>query len=461
MSHVAVLGGGLGGTLAAAAVAPHADRVTIIERDALPDRPAPRPGLPQARHPHTLWSGGVEAIESLLPGMTEQLIAHGAHRIKVPGDAVWWAGTRWVPRAPGRHYVLSCSRNLLDWVLREQCLTHVGRGLCLRTGTQALGLVGSRERVTGVRVRDQQTGATEVLDAALVIDATGRASRADHWLAELGLPPIPQTTVDWQAGYATRLFRAPGNSPIVWIQPDFLVGGPARGAMAVPIEDGQWLVTLMGTHGGAPTAEHTQATAFADFARSARHPLVAELIDDAEPVGPIHLVRTMRWRRRRCTGPARTWPDGFAVLGDAAATFNPVLVQGMSAAALSAAALGEALRDGGPAGCGPRIQRAVDRVTRRTWLTGQVLNLLYLDANPSLAVRIIRRLGVRAFDAAGDWPTLRQAAFDVLSSSAPITAMLTPRALLAVLRGPLSRPLPGPPLYGQLPCPADEGTGVR
>ncbi|MEV6948919.1 FAD-dependent oxidoreductase [Streptomyces sp. NPDC051172] len=438
MSHVVILGGGLAGTLAAAAVAPYMDKVTVLERDALSSGPAARPGVPQARHSHMLWSGGAQAVESLVPGTIERLLVTGARKIQMTADAAWLAGSGWLRRTPGRHYVITCSRDLLDWVLREQALLTAPE-ISLRTRTQAIGLVGSSQRVTGVSVRDHVTGATETLHADLVVDATGRTSKAGHWLTELGLTAIPETVVNWRAGYASRRFRAPSNMdrafPLVLIQPDFLTTGPVRAAGVWPIEEGQWQVTLLGAHGGEPDARQKRQEGFAAFARSARHPLVADLIAHAEPLGPVHLVRHMRWRRRHCTGLAHRWPDGFAVLGDAAATFNPVLAQGMAVAALSAVALREQLHHGHQPAFSRRLQQAIDRTTRRAWTTGQVLNLLYLAPKPSLAVRLIRRCAVRAFDASSDWPVLHNALYDVLSSSAPITTVLAPRPVLAGIWG--------------------------
>ena len=63
-----VLGGSLAGLLAARALVGFADRVTVVERDVLPDGPEPRRNLPQARHVHVLWSGGARAVEELAPG---------------------------------------------------------------------------------------------------------------------------------------------------------------------------------------------------------------------------------------------------------------------------------------------------------------------------------------------------------------------------------------------------------
>ena len=47
-TRAVVLGGGLTGMLAAAALAAHVDEVLIVERDQLPDGPQPRTGLPRS-----------------------------------------------------------------------------------------------------------------------------------------------------------------------------------------------------------------------------------------------------------------------------------------------------------------------------------------------------------------------------------------------------------------------------
>lgn len=57
-SHAVVLGGSLAGLCAAAALAPHVDRVTLVERDRYPEEPRWRRGVPQARHTHNLLGAG-------------------------------------------------------------------------------------------------------------------------------------------------------------------------------------------------------------------------------------------------------------------------------------------------------------------------------------------------------------------------------------------------------------------
>jgi flavin-dependent dehydrogenase len=56
-----VIGAGLAGLGAAKALADHFDRVIVVERDALPEKPEHRPGTPQSRHVHGLLVSGQRA----------------------------------------------------------------------------------------------------------------------------------------------------------------------------------------------------------------------------------------------------------------------------------------------------------------------------------------------------------------------------------------------------------------
>ena len=84
--HAAVIGGGMSGILAARALSDHFAEVTVIERDQLPGQPDFRKGVPQARHLHTFWAGGLRAAEQLLPASRRTcsrlgLVRYGFRRI--------------------------------------------------------------------------------------------------------------------------------------------------------------------------------------------------------------------------------------------------------------------------------------------------------------------------------------------------------------------------------------------
>ena len=73
-----VVGAGLGGLSAARVLADYFDEVIILDRDELPDDAAPRPGVPQGKHPHRLLGGGLKALENLFPGFGNELMRAGA-----------------------------------------------------------------------------------------------------------------------------------------------------------------------------------------------------------------------------------------------------------------------------------------------------------------------------------------------------------------------------------------------
>ncbi|MFE9557453.1 FAD-dependent monooxygenase [Streptomyces sp. NPDC006703] len=442
-----VIGGGTAGMLAAAALSEHADLVTVVERDALPTGPEPRKGLPQARHVHVVWSGGARAMESLLPGVTEGWLAAGARRIPLPTGLVSMQSQGWMRRWPEMQFMIACSRDLLDWVVREQVVARPRVTVLERT--ELLCLEGGRDRVTGVRVRTPD-GEERVLEADLVVDGSGRGSRAPLWLGALGVPAPREEEVDSGLVYASRVFRAPEGSedyPLVNVQSDAREPVPGRTTTIVPIEGGRWLVTLSGTRGGRPSGD---ADEFEAFARSVRHPVVGELIAEAEPLSDVVVTRSTV-NRRIFFEKVDPWPEGFVALGDAVATYNPVYGHGLTVAAQGAVALRENVAAHGlaAAGLARRVQRAVARPVSVAWdlATGQ--DILYPGAigkQPGLGAKVLRRYVDRLLLTATGRPLVTKAFFDVITLSAPLASLARPEVVLAVLRGPALPKLTAPPL---------------
>src|SRR5262245_48585324 len=90
-NHAVVIGGSQAGMLAARVLADHFDAVTLLERDHLPEGPAPRRGLPQGRHGHALLECGRRIVERLLPGLTGELVRAGAELMDFTSDFAWLA----------------------------------------------------------------------------------------------------------------------------------------------------------------------------------------------------------------------------------------------------------------------------------------------------------------------------------------------------------------------------------
>ncbi|MFI9202696.1 NAD(P)/FAD-dependent oxidoreductase [Streptomyces sp. NPDC053048] len=443
-----VLGGGMAGMLAAAVLVDHADEVVVVERDRMPERAEPRKGLPQARHAHLLLAGGARAVEALLPGVTERWLAAGARRVPLPNAIVSLSAQGWIPRTPERQFLISCSRDLLDLVVRRQVLALPG--VTLREDVEARGLTGDARRVTGVRIGDAGDGDSRTLRADIVVDATGRGSRAPRWLAELGLPAVREETVDSGLVYASRVFRAPPGAedfPMVSVAPLVNQAVPGQGITMHPIEGGRWLATVSGTRGGEPSRD---AARFEPFARALRHPIAADIIARAEPLTDVHLNRSTV-NRRRYFERLNAWPAGFVVTGDAVAAYNPIYGHGMSVAALGALALrgalaGRALAEPGTARA---AQRAVARTADAAWAMAAGEDIHYPGAvgeRPPAAARLLRGYIQRMMRTGTVDRTVTAALMDVMTLSAPVSQLFTPAVALRVARGPRRPPPQEPPI---------------
>ncbi|MFF5011920.1 NAD(P)/FAD-dependent oxidoreductase [Streptomyces sp. NPDC001165] len=449
-----VLGGSLAGLLAARALASTGARVTVVERDALPAGPEPRKGLPQARHVHQLWSGGVRALEQLLPGAIGRLRAAGVSRVPMTTDMVALSPHGWYRRWAESAFMLPASRDLLDWVVRQLVLSD--GDIELVEQAEAVGLTGTDAAVTGVRIRAHDNDAERTLSADLVVDATGRGSRASHWLTELGLPGPERREVDSGLVYASRLFRAPEQAardgfPIVNIEPDPRGAGTGRGGALMPVEDGKWIVTLFGGRGDA------MPTTADDFARYAheelRHPIIGELLANAEPLTEVALTRTTA-NRRYFFERMPVWPENFVVLGDAVCALNPLYGHGMAVSAQSALALRDVIRRQGlpsldTPGLSRHIQKAVGRTVRAAWDLAIGADVFYpgaTETGPTLRDRLLSAYVGRLLHTATGNGRIARRVTDVTALQRGAESLLTPSMLIAAAVGPLKPPLTGPPL---------------
>ncbi|MFJ2818885.1 MULTISPECIES: FAD-dependent monooxygenase [unclassified Streptomyces] len=448
MRRAVVIGAGLAGVLAAAALAPAVDEVVVLDSDELPDGPVHRRGLPQGRHAHLFMTGGLAAMDDLLPGVDIRrlLLDAGAHEIDAARDMVARTTEGWLPR--WRHdgpRVLSCSRALVDWVVRDAVLRTTGARIRNARATELLGDAG---RVRGVRAWDQD-GDTD-LAADLVVDASGRGSRIVRWLDVLGVRGVEERSVDTGLVNATRVYRTPAGAerfPLTVIHADPYSGRPGRSGMVMPIEGDRWMVSLGGTRGGEPPSD---ADGFLRYALELADPVVGRLISGAEPLTDVHLSRSTS-NARRYLEKVRDWPEGLVVLGDALATFNPNYGQGMSVAALEAGVLARELAHGDvrATGLARRVQRAAARPVDAAWTIALGQDVWYPQVRggrPGVADRLVTAFSRRLTKAAtGSYPAAA-ALWDVSTMTTGPERLLRPSTLLAVLNGPLLPPTSTPPL---------------
>jgi 2-polyprenyl-6-methoxyphenol hydroxylase-like FAD-dependent oxidoreductase len=427
--HAVVLGGSIGGLLAARALSDAFDRVTVIERDSLAGT-GQRKGVPQGHHAHAILAKGREVVEELFPGLTQDLAAAGALPIDLPNDLHWHNGPRPFRRAPSDLLALGLSRPALEDYLRARvrALSNVE----VRGGHEAVGLVATDDRrvVTGATVIGVDTGRPEDLAADLVVDATGRSNRSAVWLSRLGYDAPVEDTVKAGIVYATREYR---RRPL----PSGLAGvvtgvSPAYpyGVALLPLEGDRWILTLAGFSDDVPP---TDVAGFNDFA--CRFPIedVHDIVHHAPPLTapkPYRVPASVRRRYERL----RRLPEGYLAFGDALCSFNPIYGQGMTVAAVEAAVLRDCLRERGP-GLPRRFYRQAARIIDIPWdiAVGGDLAFPAVVGRRTLKIRILNAYMRKVLRAAEADPAVSLAFLQAINLTHPPQRLFAPGLLRRVL----------------------------
>ncbi len=434
-----VIGASFAGLLAGAAAARAGYHVIVLERDELPSVPGPRAGVPQSPQPHVLLHRGLLAIDTLLPGVETELLAHGGVPFNT-GLMPWLGEFGWSPLRDWAYEIISISRPLLEAVVRDRVVALPD--VALRTGSTVRGL---RRTPIGWEV-DLRDG--EVVTADLVVDASGRGSRLPHWLAELGVGVPTPAEVEARVGYACRSYRGHldlSTGVMVAATPADPTGG-----LMLPVEDDRWLVCTVGFGEHRPTRDVAE---FDAFVAGLRDPALADLVDRLEPEGEIAIHRQTA-NRRYAYGAARDWPAGLLVVGDAMCAFDPVYGQGITVSACQAELLADALplgaQDDSRGIATRRLQRRLAAVADLPWsvATSEDLRLPSSDGRQNLGQRLLghwtRRL-VRL--AAGGDDACGRAFSTVYHLMGSPAGLFAPRVVGSVLRSvvrgvPASAPRP-------------------
>jgi 2-polyprenyl-6-methoxyphenol hydroxylase-like FAD-dependent oxidoreductase len=437
------IGASMGGLLAARVLADHYAQVWLLERDTLPAPGENRKGVPQGQHAHALLAAGREALERFFPGLTAEIVRQGGMTTDI-ARLRWFDHGGYHARCTGIEALL-ISRPTLESQLRRRLLALPNVRILERASALSLVVRRAGGPVVGVRVARQAEALTaeETVEADLVVDSSGRGSKASAWLAALGFTPPPEDVVQVALGYSTRLYRR---------RPDQLSGDAAavivptpphrRGAVLLPIEGERWMVTLIGLLGDHPPIDEH---GFLDFSGSLAAPDIYDVLRNAEPL-TVPVAFRFPASARRCYERMKRFPQGYLVFGDAICSFNPVYGQGISVAALQAIELGKALAQGGDGLAGRFFQNAA-RVVDTPWMIAVGGDLSYPDVDGvrTTMTRFINWYLGKLHVAARRDPHLTLAFQKVANLLAPPPSLLRPDVALRVLRGHLGGRLTAAP----------------
>jgi flavin-dependent dehydrogenase len=311
-----VIGGGPGGSTAAAYLARLGHRVLLLERNVFP------------RH---------RIGESLLPSMMPVLEDFGlidacrdAGFVEKTGATFIWGKTRepWSIRFQDTEFLPSSfafhvERSVFDQILLDHARS---TGVEVHTNTTVLRAIQEDGRIVGVTYRDNDTGDTKSVPSRFVVDASGSASvvgrevtvrRYDDQMRQLALYSYFKNVrrpTDFRAGHIIVESCPKG---WFWFIP---IDSDSLGEISLGLVTGQEFRDEIKQKG---------PRAFFDEARS-QAPFIRELIGpDAECTQDMFAVRDWAYTCDETSGP------GYYLVGDAAAFLDPLLSTGVSLAMLA------------------------------------------------------------------------------------------------------------------------------
>lgn len=324
--RVAVLGAGVAGCTTALSLTREGHDVVVLDRDPGPAGSEPDEvfdtwssyGIAQHRQPHNFIGLGRAVLRDRFPDLYGELLAGGAGEVDMTrflGDA---------PRVPGDEDLatIACRRPVFDAALR--------RSVAVRPA-EVTGLLTHDRQVTGLTLADGQ------VEADLVVDAGGRASRVPDWLSAAGQRVPEPARSDCGLLYYSRHYRLrDGVAMPPYASP---LGGP-RGdlgylAFAVFLGDRDtFCLCVMVPPSDKPFRALRDEAAFERVARLL--PGMATWRDTAEPITDVlpmgHLRNTFR-------PPAEA--RGLIAVGDARCHTNPTFAFGASLGIAQGALLAE------------------------------------------------------------------------------------------------------------------------
>jgi len=428
-----IVGGSISGLLAATVLSPYFSRVIIFDRDTLADAKHPRKGTAQAPHAHILLQRGLLGLEHLLPGFIDILREAGAMSTSATNDWQSLFPKGFMARFESDIQLLCQSRYLLEQTLRSHVLDKLSNLEVIDSASVNDVQLASNENPTIHYTLNQHTHSQQ---ANLVVDCTGRNSKAPLYLEKQDFGQVPRKSISPYLGYASRLYKNI-SLPDQYRTTLIMANDPAetRGGVVLPIENNQHIVTLFGFSKDYPPSD---ALAFKAFAKNLRADTIYNAIKDADPISEIKqfIKNESHFHQYH---KMKQWPKGFLTLGDSITSFNPIYGQGITSATIAAEKLKSLLNEASifdNQQC-KKIQTKLCQSYQLPWIISQNEDLRW-PKTTGMKAGVILKMMHRFSDAVSQAGTkdrdVTYAYYSILHMTKLPTALLHPKILFKIFK---------------------------
>lgn len=327
---IIIVGGGICGLGTALLLARDGHEVTLLERDNEPLPPSAqqawdawtRKGVAQFRQAHNFMPGLRLLLESELPDIQPALERAGAARLDFINPLPGFFTDRSPRPIDDKLWTLTARRPAGEWVFASAAQNEPR--ITIRKGATVSGLLTGTAAITGVpHITGVRTADGQEFHADLVVDATGRASRAGDWLQAAGARRPHEEQADCGFMYYTRYFR--GQRPERRI--GVLTALGTISLLTLPGDNGTWSVTIFVSTGDQPLKNLRHVEQWTRVVRAC--PLHAHWLD-GEPISDVLPMSGIVDRYRRFVVGGAPVATGFVAVADAWACTNPSAGRGLT-----------------------------------------------------------------------------------------------------------------------------------
>jgi 2-polyprenyl-6-methoxyphenol hydroxylase-like FAD-dependent oxidoreductase len=430
-ADILVLGAGPVGLAAAMLFARDGHEVVVLEKDGQ-SPPATsseafdswqRPGVTQFRQTHFIQPRLRHVLDAELPDVRDEVERSGGRRFNLLTTMAPTVRDRSSREGDERFETITARRAVIERAFARVAEDTVGvkvvRGTTVAEPVAGAAAVRKVPHVTGVRLDDGS-----IIRADLVIDATGRRSKAVEWITSLGGRPPHEEASDTGFAYYTRIYRSADGS-----YPEYR-GGLACSfdsfaVLTIPSDNDTYTMAIVAMAGDALLKSLRRNEVWERVVRSIPH--IAHWVDGTPLVDVLPMAGAMD-RYRRFVVDRRPVVTGMVSIGDAWACTNPTAGRGISLGVMQATALRNVFRSSGhdPAKLAEHLDAVMEseitpwyrQQVDRDYKRAEQIRAAIEGRPPTIATDPQARMQAAFMTAASFDPDVARASFDVLGNLA-------------------------------------------